>query len=44
MDKLAEHTARVSSTENTVVLLKAMGGSGANGEGAGNGADLLDAL
>ena len=42
MEQLADHKARLSSSENTIVLLKAMGGSGANGEGGGP--DLLDAL
>ncbi len=42
MEQLADHKARLSSSENTIVLLKAMGGSATNGEGGGP--DLLDAL
>jgi len=41
IDKLDSHNGRLGTAENTMVLLKAMGGS--NGEG-GSGADMLDAL
>jgi hypothetical protein len=42
MEQLADHKARLASSENTIVLLKAMGGSGSNADGSGP--DLLDAL